>query len=79
MDADPDGKGYGPPILTGLFLLPTGDKKGMFRRVAQFELSGHWIHPHEETFEALSKSTVLLDNRLYVSKHKRGQYTICVV
>ncbi|KAL2136225.1 hypothetical protein VTI74DRAFT_4855 [Chaetomium olivicolor] len=79
MDADPDGHDFEQPMLTGLLLLPTGNKKGMFRRIGQFELSGHWIHPHEEAFESLSKSTVLLDNRLYVSKHKRGQYTIRMV
>ena len=79
MDSDPDGADYEQPMLTGLLLLPTGDKKGMFRSVGQFELSGHWIRPHEEAFESLSKSTAHLDNTLYVSKHKRGQYTICIV
>lgn len=80
MDADPVGHDAEQPMLTGLLLLPTGNKKGTFRRVRQFELSGQWIHPHEEAFESLSKSTVLLDDRLYVSRHiKRGQYTIRIV
>ncbi len=79
MDSDPDDYDYEQPMLTGLLLLPTGNKKGTFRRIGQFELSGHWIRPHEEAFEYLSKSTVLLENRWYVSKHKGGQYTICIV
>ncbi|KAL7755761.1 hypothetical protein ACKLNR_014288 [Fusarium oxysporum f. sp. zingiberi] len=80
MDADPDRYDYEQPMLTGLLLLPTGNKKGTFRRVGQFELSGHWKRPHEEAFEYLAKSTVLLDNRLYLSRHiKREQYTIRVV
>lgn len=79
MDADPDEHDYEQPMLTGLLLLPTGDKKGTFRRVGQFELSGHWMRPYEEAFETLSKSTARLDSELYLSKDKRGRYTIRIV
>ncbi len=79
MDSDPDESDYEQPMLTGLLLLPTGDKKGTFRRVGQFELSGHWMRPYEEAFETLSKSTARLDSELYLSKDKRGRYTIRIV
>jgi hypothetical protein len=62
--------------------LPAVGKQGMFRRVGQFELSESWLgsHPHKnpEAFKTLSRSTKLLDNWWYVSRHKHGQYTICI-
>jgi hypothetical protein len=79
MDADPDGRDYEQPMLTGLLLLPTGNKKGVFRRVGQFELALDWMDSQrEEGFEYFSKSTAILDNRYYVSK-RWWKYTICIV
>lgn len=79
MDADPDESDYELPMLTGLLLLPTGKQKGLYRRVGQFELSEQWLRGGKESIEPLTESTSILDTRFFVSKHKHGQYTICIV
>ena len=80
MDADANEADYEMPMLTGLLLLPIGKHNGVYRRVGQFEMSRQWIHGGEEDMiEHLSKSTGLPDQKCFVSKHKRGRYTICIV
>lgn len=80
MEADPNGYDYERPMLTGLLLLPTGKRKGEYRRVGQFELSEHDIRSEDgESIESLTETTRISDNRFFVSRRKNGEYTICVV
>ena len=78
MEADAGGYDYEMPMVTGLLLSPTGKQKGLYRRIGQFELSQQWLSK-EESIEPMTESTSILDKRFFVSKHKRGQYTICIV
>lgn len=83
MEADPDEYDYERPMLTGVLLLPVGDRRrGIFRRVGQFEMSEFWDRPEEtgeSLIDVLSEPTSIVDSRFYVSRRKKSTYTICIV
>lgn len=81
MKADHHDWDYEVPVLTGLFLLPTGSKNGYYKRVGQFEFSERVVQRDEadKVFDHLTRSTGLTDPRYFVSKQKRGRYTIAIV
>lgn len=80
MDADANEADYEMPMLTGLLLSPTGKGKGVYRRIGQLELSEQWhTASKENSLEAMTESTNILDQRFFTAKHKRGQYSICII
>jgi hypothetical protein len=83
MEADPDENDYERPMLTGVLLLPVGDgRRGVFRRVGQYEMSEFWDRPEDEgesLIEVLSESTSIADGRFYVARRKKRTYTIYIV
>jgi hypothetical protein len=80
MNADPDLYDWSTPYLTGLLLLPTGMQDGEYYRVGQFEYCNRSKAPeYIALFDHLTPSTRIVDKRYFVSKQKRGQYTISVI
>ncbi|KAL2064515.1 hypothetical protein VTL71DRAFT_3652 [Oculimacula yallundae] len=75
MTADPNSCYAERPMLTGLLLLPTGDK-GQFRRVGQSE---RVVFQGEDDWEGLTETTNILDARFFSTRQNHGEYSISVV
>jgi len=62
--------------LSGLLLLPTGEKKGQFRRVGMLELIGYYA---QGPIPECTRTTDILDSRFFKRKRGNGYYTVSIV
>jgi hypothetical protein len=77
LDSKTKYKGIKPAVLSGLLLLPTGKKKGKFRRVGMFEVGGDlWMTGPVGKF---TDQTDILDSRFFMKKRGNGDYTVSIV
>jgi hypothetical protein len=76
MDAVPYVGDFEYPVLTGLLLLPTGKKNGQFRRVGQFEIPKDL---DTNSIAPFTNKTNVLDQRFFMSKDKKGNFTVSIV
>jgi len=73
MKSDFCNENYEQPTVSGLLLLPTGER-GQFRRVGQFEI---W-EDDEGDLAAFTDTTTVIDRRFYMAKDENGDVTVAI-